>query len=76
MIANHKELETTQERIRHFQAQLAHLRKLETNPVNYRLSGIRLLGRSGSHATGSARIPCFTARGVGQDRLIMYSSSP
>jgi hypothetical protein len=26
------------ERIRHFQAQLAHLRKVETNPVNYRLS--------------------------------------
>jgi hypothetical protein len=38
MIANDQELETTQERIRRFQAQVAHLRKVETNPVNYRLS--------------------------------------
>jgi hypothetical protein len=39
MINNDQELEATLERIRHFQAQLAHLRKAETNPVNYRLSG-------------------------------------
>ncbi len=38
MIANDEELETTLERIRRFQAQLAHLRRVETNPVNYRLS--------------------------------------
>jgi hypothetical protein len=38
MIANDQELEATQERIRHFQAQLAHLRKVEKNPANYRLS--------------------------------------
>ena len=38
MIRNDVELETTLERIRHFQAQLAHLRKVETQPVNYRLS--------------------------------------
>ena len=38
MIENDQELETTLERIRHFQAQLAHLRKVETNPTNYRLS--------------------------------------
>jgi hypothetical protein len=38
MISNDRELEVTQERIRHFQAQVAHLRKVETNPVNYRLS--------------------------------------
>lgn len=38
MICDDKELTTTQERIRHFQNQLAHLRKVETNPVNYRLS--------------------------------------
>jgi len=38
MIRNDDELEATLERIRHFQAQLAHLRKVETNPVNYRLS--------------------------------------
>jgi len=38
MIRNDQELETMLERIRHLQAQLAHLRKVETNPVNYRLS--------------------------------------
>jgi hypothetical protein len=38
MIANDDELEATYERIRRFQAQVAHLRKVETNPVNYRLS--------------------------------------
>ncbi|MBI4840146.1 MAG: hypothetical protein HY803_03570 [candidate division NC10 bacterium] len=38
MISSDHELEATLERIRHFQAQLAHLRKVETNPVNYRLS--------------------------------------
>ena len=38
MIENDQELDATLERIRHFQAQLAHLRKVETNPTNYRLS--------------------------------------
>ena len=37
MIRNDEEMEATLERIRNFQAQLAHLRKVETNPVNYRL---------------------------------------
>lgn len=38
MISNDQELEATLERIRHFQAQIAFLRKTETNPTNYRLS--------------------------------------
>ncbi len=38
MIKNDQELEATQDRIRQFQAQLAQLRKMETNPTNYRLS--------------------------------------
>jgi hypothetical protein len=38
MIGNDHELAATLERIRHFQAQLAHLRKVEANPTNYRLS--------------------------------------
>jgi len=38
MITSDQELEATQERIRHFQSQLAHLRKVETNPLTYRLS--------------------------------------
>ena len=36
MIANDQQLETTLERIASFQRQVAHLRKTETNPVNYR----------------------------------------
>jgi hypothetical protein len=38
MIKDDQELEATLERIRHFQTQLRHLRKKETNPTNYRLS--------------------------------------
>lgn len=42
-IRNDEEMEATLERIRHFQAQFAHLRKVETNPVNYRLSAAGFL---------------------------------
>jgi hypothetical protein len=38
MIANDEELNANLDRVRHFQAQVAHLRRVETNPVNYRLS--------------------------------------
>ena len=38
MITNDQELESNQERIWHFQAQVVHLRKVETNPLAYRLS--------------------------------------
>jgi hypothetical protein len=38
MITNDKVLEATQERIRHFHAQIVHLRKVENNPLAYRLS--------------------------------------
>ena len=38
MIKNDQELEATLERIRHFQAQVRYLRRIETNPTNYRLS--------------------------------------
>jgi hypothetical protein len=38
MIRDDHELGATQERIRYFQAQLAHLPKVEANPTNYRLS--------------------------------------
>lgn len=38
MIVNDKELKTTLERIARFQAQLAHLREVETNPANYHAS--------------------------------------
>ena len=43
MIRDDQEMEATLERIRHFQAQLAHLRKLENNPVNCRLSASAFL---------------------------------
>jgi hypothetical protein len=38
MITNDRELQTTLERISYFQRQVAHLRQVETNPMNYRLS--------------------------------------
>jgi hypothetical protein len=38
MIANDQELDVTLDRIRRFQAQLAHLRRVETNPANYHAS--------------------------------------
>ena len=38
MIRNDQELKTTLERIANFQRQVAHLREVEKNPENYRLS--------------------------------------
>ena len=38
MITNDEELDATLDRIRNFQAQIRRLRKVETNPTNYRLS--------------------------------------
>lgn len=38
MIGDDQELEATVDRIRHFQAQVRHLREVETNPTSYRLS--------------------------------------
>jgi hypothetical protein len=38
MIRNDQELQVTLERISYFQQQVRHLRQIETNPDNYRLS--------------------------------------
>ena len=38
MINNEQEYKTTLERIAHFQKQIEHIRKTETNSENYRLS--------------------------------------
>ena len=38
MITNDQELQATLERARQFQLQVAHLRRVERNPKNYRLS--------------------------------------
>ena len=38
MITNEQELEAMLDRIKHFQAQVRHLRKTESNPTNFRLS--------------------------------------
>jgi len=43
MISSDQELEAILERIRYFQTQLARLRKVETNPMNYRLSASGIL---------------------------------
>ncbi len=44
MIANDQELKVTLERIATFQAQVAHLRNTESNPVNYRAAVSGYLG--------------------------------
>ncbi len=44
MIANDQELQVTLERIARFQAQVAHLRKMETNPANYHAAVSGFLG--------------------------------
>jgi len=38
MIANDEQLNVALERIAHFQAQLAHLRRVESDPANFRAS--------------------------------------
>lgn len=38
MISSEQELDVTLDRIKHFQAQVRHLRETETNATNYRLS--------------------------------------
>ena len=38
MINSEQGLDATLDRIKHFQAQVRHLRKTETNPTNFRLS--------------------------------------
>ncbi|MCB9076249.1 MAG: hypothetical protein H6631_01530 [Anaerolineaceae bacterium] len=38
MISNDQELQVTLERIGYFQRQIRHLRQVESNPANYRLS--------------------------------------
>lgn len=38
MIMNDQEFQVTLGRIEHFQRQVTHLRQVETNPANYRLS--------------------------------------
>ena len=43
MIHSRQEYETTLERIAHFQRQVEHLRKVETNPENYRFSAAGFL---------------------------------
>jgi hypothetical protein len=44
MIANDQELRATLDRIQRFQAQVLHLRKVETNPTNYHLAVSGFLG--------------------------------
>ena len=49
MIANDQQLQTTLERIAWFQKQASHLRKTETNPVNYRAAVSGFLLASGRY---------------------------
>ncbi len=43
MISNDDELRATLERIADFQRQIEHLRRVETNPANYRMSAAGFL---------------------------------
>jgi hypothetical protein len=43
MIANDQELRVTLERIARFQEKVSHLRRMETNPANYRSSAAGFL---------------------------------
>ena len=43
MISNEEEYKTTLERVAHFQKQVEHFRKMETNPENYLLSAAGFL---------------------------------
>ena len=43
MIANDHELQVTLERIARFQAQVAHLRQVETQPANYHAAALGFL---------------------------------
>jgi hypothetical protein len=45
MIRNDRELEAMMDRITRFQLQLDHLRRAESNPVNYRLSAAGFLAQ-------------------------------
>lgn len=47
MIANDSELEANHERIRRFLTQIVHLRKVEVNPLAYRLSASGFLAEVG-----------------------------
>ena len=47
MIANDQELHVTLERIARFQAQVAHMRKVETNPANYHAAAAGFLAEIG-----------------------------
>jgi hypothetical protein len=43
MIVGDEELQATMDRIHRFQSQVTHLRKVETNPENYRLASMGFL---------------------------------
>jgi hypothetical protein len=51
MIANDTELKVTLERIARFQEQVAHLRRVETNPENYHGAVFGVSSRDRPHAT-------------------------
>ena len=63
MISSDQEFEATMERIRRFQAQVAHLRKVETNPVNYRLSASGFLAEIDRMQLEVGRVPPRSACG-------------
>jgi hypothetical protein len=64
MIRSDQELAATQDRIRHFQAQVCHLRRVENNPSNYRLSASGFLAEIDRMQLEVREYPVVAARGA------------
>ena len=62
MIANDDDLTATLDRIRQVQSQVAHLRRVETNPVNYRLSVSGFLAEIDRMQLEAHASPCLILR--------------
>ncbi len=63
MITNDQELKVTLERIANFQAQVAHLRKVETNPTNFHEAVSGFLAEIDRMPVRSSRISQCTPSG-------------
>jgi hypothetical protein len=76
MIANDRELQTTLERIAWFQQQVAHLRKTETNPANYRAAASGFLAEIDRMQLEVREYLCFlpTESGVAAEALAATDS--
>lgn len=73
MIANDNQLKATLERISWFQQQVAHLRKTEKNPVNYRAASSGFLAEIDRMQLEVRKYLSFLPSQVGTD--LLYNES-